>query len=147
MRKKKEVNFEQLTFFDFYDLNPINETQETKVCSKCNRALSVDCFSPASGGKYLRPECRECASKLTKIRKKLYEEVEYPEDDYKCPICLKSLEEVKHMGGNAGPWVLDHNHDTEEFRGFLCHACNRALGNFNDDIERMKRAIKYLRNS
>jgi hypothetical protein len=26
----------------------------------------------------------------------------------------------------------------------LCHDCNRAIGNFNDDISRLKTAIDYL---
>ena len=42
-------------------------------------------------------------------------------------------------------WVLDHCHDSQVFRGFLCHNCNLALGKLNEDIETLQRAINYLK--
>ncbi|NCW72910.1 MAG: hypothetical protein EBW12_07965 [Actinobacteria bacterium] len=41
-------------------------------------------------------------------------------------------------------WVVDHNHETDSFRGFLCHNCNRGIGVFQDDVLRLERAIGYL---
>ena len=115
-----------------------------KVCSKCNQLLDNSCFSPSSGGKYLRPECRKCGYKLTKERKLLREKYGDPPNEYCCPICLKSEEQLKGTGGNASIWVIDHVHKNKKFRGHLCHNCNRGLGVFQDDIERIKRAIEYL---
>jgi hypothetical protein len=40
--------------------------------------------------------------------------------------------------------VVDHDHNTGEFRGMLCYACNTALGKFRDNIEYLHSAIKYL---
>jgi hypothetical protein len=115
-----------------------------KTCSKCKLVLDNSRFSPSSGGKYLRPECRQCAKKLAKRREELKKEFGYPVNDYICPICLKNKDELKGTGGNASIWVVDHNHDTDKFRGHICHNCNRGLGVFQDDIERLERAIKYL---
>ncbi len=47
---------------------------------------------------------------------------------------------------SGGKKVLhfDHCHKTKEFRGWLCHWCNLALGNVKDDPERLKQLISYL---
>ena len=68
-----------------------------------------------------------------------------PSDNYTCPLCLGNSKEVAKRGGNhAGSWVIDHSHSSGDFRGWLCHLCNRALGCFKDDTDILKRAIKYL---
>ncbi len=115
-----------------------------KICSKCKFELNDSDFSPSSGGKYLRPECKNCAKKLAKRREELKEQYGYPSPGYICPICLKSEEQLKGSGGNASVWVVDHNHETDSFRGFLCHNCNRGIGVFQDDVLRLERAIGYL---
>ena len=66
-----------------------------------------------------------------------------PHEGYECPICLRSKEEASE-GETKRSWVLDHCHDTNTFRGWLCGKCNRDLGNFNNSVETFKRAIKYL---
>ena len=54
----------------------------------------------------------------------------------KCAICLQAfdLEEL----------YIDHEHAIGFVRGLLCPPCNAGLGQFRDDIARLKRAIKYL---
>lgn len=118
---------------------------EGKQCSKCELLLPLAAFTTASGGSYLRPECRACAAELARIRKGLKELHGQPPKDYHCPICECSTEQAQGKGGTAGAWVLDHDHSTDNFRGWLCHSCNRALGCFNDNIPRMHRAIDYIK--
>ena len=122
-------------------------TEESKICVKCKEDLPLSSFSNASGGNYLRSECRLCEKDLTKIRKQIKKSAPVPPKDHKCPICQRTSEEVLGEGGKkSGEWCCDHNHKTNKFRGWLCHSCNRALGNFVDDIDRLERAIKYLKN-
>jgi len=40
---------------------------------------------------------------------------------------------------------VDHNHETNEVRGLLCHHCNTALGLFKDSTETLTNAISYLK--
>ena len=51
-----------------------------------------------------------------------------------CKICNKELT-IKH---------IDHCHKTGKIRGVLCNACNTGLGKFKDDVEMMRKAIRYL---
>lgn len=52
---------------------------------------------------------------------------------------------------NASPGVrikrfsVDHDHATGEIRGLLCIKCNTAIGQLEDNIERMHKAARYLR--
>lgn len=39
---------------------------------------------------------------------------------------------------------LDHCHASGQFRGWLCSACNHALGHVNDSIHTLKALIAYL---
>lgn len=39
---------------------------------------------------------------------------------------------------------VDHNHTTGKVRAILCSRCNGALGQFCDDTDLLKSAIKYL---
>lgn len=39
---------------------------------------------------------------------------------------------------------IDHNHETGEIRGILCHNCNIGLGHFKDDPDLLYAGIKYL---
>jgi|TARA_S200002703_G_scaffold53469_2_gene46232 hypothetical protein len=57
----------------------------------------------------------------------------------RCAICrnlpTKKDKNVLHV---------DHDHKTGEIRGLLCSSCNVSLGNFKDDVELLKEAIRYL---
>lgn len=40
---------------------------------------------------------------------------------------------------------LDHNHKTGKIRGVLCHKCNTGLGLFDENPDKLNKAIEYLR--
>jgi len=42
------------------------------------------------------------------------------------------------------PNYLDHCHDTDVFRGWLCHRCNVGIGFLGDTLEGLNKAIAYL---
>lgn len=58
----------------------------------------------------------------------------------KCGICSRG------PNGRGRHLHVDHDHETGNLRGLLCHSCNTSLGHFKDSIETLQRAINYLRN-
>ena len=62
------------------------------------------------------------------------------EQNNKCKLCLVEFDEL------AFNYTLnvDHCHTTNKVRGLLCSLCNRGLGQFKDNIERLTQAINYL---
>jgi hypothetical protein len=76
------------------------------------------------------------------------------EQNHKCCIC-SSVISLETSSDNSAH--IDHDHNccagdgSANFqlcgncnRGLLCSRCNLAIGNFNDDINLMNNAIKYL---
>ena len=43
------------------------------------------------------------------------------------------------------PWVCDHDHKTDKFRGWICFNCNTGLSNADDSIEILESMIEYLK--
>lgn len=92
-----------------------------------------------------RPEvlARNVVSKrkaLTGFCPELYERAKALQD-WRCAICGTDLNALPDKHVHA-----DHCHKTRTPRGVLCHWCNVALGQFKDDPERLKSAIRYLEN-
>ena len=55
----------------------------------------------------------------------------------KCAICKSNKKWKTRLH-------IDHDHQTKNIRGILCVKCNVGLGYFEDNINRLKQAIKYL---
>lgn len=65
-------------------------------------------------------------------------------DQNNCCLICKKPEHVKNSKGDIRPLSVDHCHKTSKVRGLLCNRCNAGLGHFQDDLERLKEAVKYL---
>ena len=63
--------------------------------------------------------------------------------NYACAICKKPETSLWH--GEPRELAIDHDHRTGKVRGLLCHRCNKALGEFRDDISLLQSAINYLK--
>lgn len=62
-----------------------------------------------------------------------------------CAICHLPERYVDPRTGRPRRLAVDHDHKTHRVRGLLCGRCNRAIGQFADEHERLLRASEYLR--
>lgn len=62
-----------------------------------------------------------------------------------CAICFQP-EKAKVRGADyLKSLAVDHCHTTNKIRGLLCDICNKGIGHFNDSIEKLEKAILYLK--
>jgi len=114
---------------------------KTQTCKTCGniKPLTRKYFNSEryleNGDVTFRKACMDCENANARILNKLKSENPLP-PNYQCPICLRKENEIKH----ARPWCCDHDHDTLEFRGWLCQKCNQSVGT----IETAARSILYL---
>ena len=117
----------------------------THFCKTCKQNKPLFEFPKRHRGIFAgyRPtnKCKECETSATKSRnfaKKNYTKPDDPE--YCCPLCERKLINC----GYNGELVLDHDHITGEFRGWICHDCNNALARIHDNPETARRMVEYL---
>jgi hypothetical protein len=117
-----------------------------KFCNGCEQTLPASSFSvrhERAKGKALRARCKQCvgkahdewraknpgASRVRNLKSKYgISEAEYmkmlDEQGGGCALCGS-----KESKWATSPWLhVDHNHDTGEVRGLLCHLCNIVVG-------------------
>lgn len=65
--------------------------------------------------------------------------------DFKCAICGVGVGIIGTGNASKGNLCVDHVHDGgHKIRGLLCTKCNLGIGSFQDNIEILQKAIKYL---
>ena len=118
-----------------------------KQCSKCKISKPLFAFSKNKQHKDgLHSYCKDCYRILNAEYKlkKAYGVTSQEKQNLvdiqsgKCAICNTELDRAKFTN-------VDHCHSTGKVRGILCHHCNFGLGQFKDNINLLKSAIKYLK--
>ena len=99
-------------------------------CEKCGELREESDFG-VSRGVFRRKSCRFCMAAADAQYRRLARTVGPPAAA--CEICR-----------SEGSTVLDHDHVTGKFRGWLCSRCNLGLGKLGDDIAGVRRGIAYL---
>lgn len=68
----------------------------------------------------------------------------FHEQNGRCSICGNEETARHNRSKEIQKLAVDHCHTTGKVRGLLCMDCNRGLGKFHDDPERLQKAIEYL---
>lgn len=109
------------------------ETIQTKNCVWCHEDKPLDQFPRHAGRKdNLDTRCRLCIKQNSTVTAQL-KKFAPPKPDV-CDCC----------GQAPVKWHLDHDHDTLQFRGWLCEPCNTGIGTLGDTIEGLQKALEYL---
>ena len=75
----------------------------------------------------------------TKFRMRRYGAKSIPPEPDKCEVCGSKPKDNRSLN-------FDHDHQSGEFRGWLCDKCNQALGLANDDPQLLRALARYLEN-
>jgi len=87
--------------------------------------------------------CHKSRAKHNNLAKR-QTEASKPFTDH-CEICLSQFDPpMNGSGSTANVPHFDHDHDTGNFRGWLCGRCNRALGLLGDNPGILRKALAYL---
>ena len=119
-----------------------DDTIETRTCSDCRVEKPLSEF--AMDTTYVRSKCKQCKKKHTRVANMLKKQNPPPGKNYACPICGDTVKSMQEKGYVRTSWCLDHDHETGKFRGYICHLCNTAISNFQEDKSILENAIKYL---
>ena len=104
-----------------------------KICIYCNTEKPTSDFPKHKMYKdNLDMRCRLCVKEQASIRRRLHKHA--PAKPLVCECCKKV----------PLKWCLDHDHDTDKFRGWICERCNTGLGKLGDNIEGIVNALNYL---
>ena len=108
------------------------------ACKDCEKPMR-DLYKNKPENKIKATETRRNWTRKTKYNfpQELYDERLNSQGGV-CAICGTDTP------GGRGQFHADHNHQTNQPRGVLCHNCNVALGNFKDNSELLQKAIEYL---
>jgi hypothetical protein len=108
-------------------------TQVCKVCSKEKDSLLF--YKHINNTTGIDTRCKACVKKERKIRKVLRYKYMHLKTDL-CDCCGN-----KHHKS----LVLDHDHNTHKFRGWLCEPCNQGIGKLGDDIKGLEKSMAYMK--
>ena len=61
-----------------------------------------------------------------------------------CAICGNPETIMDRRTNKPRSLAVDHCHKTNKVRALLCMRCNQGIGNFQEDLQRLKQAVEYL---
>tara|TARA_R110001606_G_scaffold1563_1_gene5835 strand:+ start:138 stop:533 length:396 start_codon:yes stop_codon:yes gene_type:complete len=125
----------QLNLFET-TTNNVQIDTTLKSCSKCGEEKHLDLYNKklsVSGVDIKQSYCKACQAEHGRDIKVIHKTA--PPRPETCDCCCKATSTL----------ILDHDHGTGKFRGWLCYRCNSGIGQLGDDMVGLEKAISYLR--
>lgn len=117
----------------------------TTTCNSCRALADRAKQLPRSAAwKRLHPEYRR-TEKTKEYARAYYHSHEAPKRESRAPRPRPGQCEICGSTNGGRRLCYDHDHETGEFRGWLCIACNFAIGYAKDDPLRLEAMARYLR--
>jgi len=107
---------------------------EKQICKVCQQEKPLDHFYRC-GVDGIDNRCIPCFRKESDWRREQREIYKHLDTGH-CHCCGKEHEKALHF---------DHDHDTLQFRGWLCINCNQGIGKLGDNMKGLNRALAYLK--
>ena len=109
------------------------EEVPTKTCLYCNVPKPHEDFPLHSHSKDgYDSRCTKCIRSHSALRRELRKTA--PPKPIICECC----------GQPPKKWCLDHDHERNVFRGWLCDDCNTAIGALGDTYTGVLNALQYI---
>jgi len=102
-------------------------------------------FKGRDEGAYYRTECNKCEDNASRQRNVARRNA--PNMPDKCDCCGKSDTNSTVAENNRcskTKLLVDHDHVSGEFRGWICRNCNQGIGKLGDNVDGLVKAINYL---
>ena len=125
------------------------------VCIKCETRKENTEFRYRKrhirpNGHFVRVDatCKKCHLKESKVLYRLKKNYARPPIGTECACCgrkvMNKKDDVNNPQTETYKMVLDHDHDTGKFRGWICSHCNQAIGHANESVETLIKMVEYL---
>jgi hypothetical protein len=124
-----------MSIFTILGIEESKPTANLKLCTKCKEEKLLDCFRKRGEGKdkkRIYPICKECEKRINKDVLNLRKQA--PPKPNSCDCCGKKCKK----------FVLDHDHEANKFRGWICDSCNIGISRLGDNLDGLMRAVEYL---
>ena len=117
------------------------------TCAKCTRMVPLADFPVARKKRNGQPRyayCKTCHGAYQRERR-LQTFYKITPEEYErmlvhqnggCALCHRPPARVR--------LAVDHDHRTGLIRGLLCNWCNRAIGQFRDDVDKVRQVVTYF---
>ena len=141
----------QLNLFGEEDFTrKLKEGEETFYCRACKSYLPEEFFNNFALKQFRKKKgenqtqgaggavwCKPCRANYQKGKREAENKApSKPINPIPCNCCGTVT--------NPEDLHLDHDHNTYDFRGWLCRRCNGGIGQLGDNIEGLEKAMKYL---